>query len=236
MSSRWRTNRRPPTRSSSSRPADGLPGSPLYLSPTAWASAPAATECERHDDHVGARCPPTRLPAGSYSVEVTDDQGDTQTLPDALTVTAGGRGVLKTSISMPDPIGYHEPSTIYVTYSNIGTAPMDAPLLVLTATQNGEQGAFLSLDPSDAGLGYWTNTTPAGFSQTVSSSPAGRFPHPRARREHHRARLLRRLAPFPMGLLPAADLLHAGRPRYHQHPDPRWSSLKAGPFNRGSHK
>ena len=108
---------------------------------------------------------------------VTDNLGNTQSLPNALTVTAGGAGVLKTSISVPNPIGYHEPSTLYVQYSNVGTAPMAAPLLVLDGdARTAKQGAFLSLDPSDAGLGYQSNTTPAGFSPTVQFLASGAVP------------------------------------------------------------
>ncbi len=123
-----------------------------------------------------ATLPANTLPGGSYSVRVTDSMGDTQTLSNALAVTAGGSGVLTTTISTPNPIGYHEPSVFYVQYSNIGTAPMPAPLLVVTATQNGLQGAFLSLDSSVAGLGYDSNTTPAGFSQTVQFLASGAIP------------------------------------------------------------
>ncbi len=91
-------------------------------------------------------------------------------------MTAGGTGVLKTSIDVPNPVGYHVPSTLYVTYSNVGAAPMPAPLLVLTATMNGQQGAFLSLNSSLAGLGYQSNTNPAGFSQTVQFLASGAIP------------------------------------------------------------
>jgi hypothetical protein len=117
------------------------------------------------------------LPAGGYSVVVTDSFGDSQTLPNALTVTAGGTGTLKTSINIPDPIGYHQPSIIYVTYANVGTAPMAAPLLVVSATLNGQQGAFLSLDPSLAGIAYYgADNSPAGFSQTVQFLASGAVP------------------------------------------------------------
>jgi len=152
------------------------PASPLYLSPTSLGIGPGGSENLNGTMTMAATLPPNTLPAGTYSVLVTDNLGNTQSLPNALTVTAGGTGVLKTSISVPNPIGWHEPSTLYVQYSNVGTAPMPAPLLVLTATQNGEQGAFLSLDPSDAGLGYVSNTTPAGFSQTVQFLASGAVP------------------------------------------------------------
>ncbi len=213
------------------------PASPLYLSPTSLGIGSGGTESVNGTMTMAGTLPANALAAGSYSAKVTDDQGDSQTLPDVLTVTAGGAGVLKTSISMPDPIGYHEASTIYVTYSNVGTAPMDAPLLVLTATQNGEQGAFLSLDPSDAGLGYWTNTTPAGFSQTVQFLASGAIPGILEPGEsitvpvyyggwlHSQWDFSRPPIYFTLGDLDTTNTQTL-----------EWSSLKAGPFNRGSHK
>ncbi len=148
------------------------PASPLYLAPTSLTTSQTVSGTTT----MSATLPANALPAGTYSVLVTDNLGNTQSLPSALTVTAGGVGVLKTSISVPNPIGYHEPSTLYVEYSNVGTAPMPAPLLELTATQNGEQGAFLSLNPADAGLAYASDTTPAGFSQTVQFLASGAVP------------------------------------------------------------
>ena len=152
------------------------PASQLYLSPTSLGlSAPGSTNANGTMT-MSATLKANTLPAGTYSVRVTDGASHTQTLSNALTVTAGGTGVLQTSISAPNPIGNHEPAIIYVKYSNVGTAPMAAPLLVLTATRNGQQGAFLSLDPSLAGLGYGTNTTPAGFSPTVQFLAGGAVP------------------------------------------------------------
>jgi len=49
---------------------------------------------------------------------------------------------------LPSRIGYHQPSTIYVEYSNTGDAPMPAPMLTVSAEQIGVQGAILTLDPS----------------------------------------------------------------------------------------
>src|SRR5208337_2160459 len=152
------------------------PASHLYLSPTSLGINSGSSANINGTISMSAALPPNTLPAGTYTVLVTDNLGNTQTLPNALTVTAGGTGVLKTSISVPNPIGWHEPSTLYVQYSNVGTAPMPAPLLVLSATQNGQEGAFLSLDPSLAGLGYVSNTTPAGFSQTVQFLASGAIP------------------------------------------------------------
>ncbi len=151
-----------------------LPVSPLYLAPTGLSTtSPGISD---GSITMSATLPANTLPAGTYSVRITDSLSNTQTLTNALTVTSSGTGVLKTSLDVPNPVGYHVPSTLFVTYTNVGTAPMPAPLLVVTATMNGQQGAFLSLNSSLAGLGYWTNTTPAGFSQTVQFLASGAIP------------------------------------------------------------
>ena len=90
--------------------------------------------------HLGATFLAGAVPAGLYAVMVTNPNGTTATLPDAFTMVQGGLGVLQTQVIVPNPIGYHIASTIYVEYSNTGDAPMPAPLLVLTATQNGQEG------------------------------------------------------------------------------------------------
>jgi RHS repeat-associated protein len=152
------------------------PASPLYLSPTSLGLNSGGAQNVDGTMSMSAMLPASALPPGTYSVRLTDNLGDTQTLTNALTVTAGGTGVLKTSVVVPNPIGYHQATIIYVTYSNVGTAPMPAPLLVLTATQKGQQGAFLSLDSALAGLGYVTDNTPAGFSQNVQFLASGAIP------------------------------------------------------------
>ena len=62
-------------------------------------------------------------------------------------------------------------------YSNTGTVPMPAPLLVLTATQNGNPGALLTLDPSlqNSGLNY-LRRHPLGYSQSVEILASGATP------------------------------------------------------------
>ena len=95
--------------------------------------------------------------------------------PRSLTISDGGT-TLSTEVDVPNPIESDTASTVYVDYTNTGTVAMPAPLLVLTATQNGNSGAFLSLDSSLAGLGYNSNTTPAGFSDTVQFLASGATP------------------------------------------------------------
>src|SRR5262249_47000421 len=77
----------------------------------------------------------------------------TRAAPQAVTIADDGT-TLTTKVEVPNPIEPSNASTLYVDYSNTGSVAIPAPLLVLTATQNGNTGAFLSLDPSLAGLGY----------------------------------------------------------------------------------
>ena len=99
----------------------------------------------------------------------------TRAAPQSVSISDGGT-MLTTKMEIPDPIEPAVASTVYVKYSNTGTVAIPAPLLVLTATQDGNQGAFLSLDPSLAGLGYNSDTLPAGFSQTVQFLARGATP------------------------------------------------------------
>jgi RHS repeat-associated protein len=155
------------------------PSTPLYLTPTDLGRHPLV-----QGQLPGPITPPSlsatllsnTLPAGTYSVKIIDSLGNSQTMPGALKANTGGFGFLSPKLVVPNPVGYHQPTTLYVQYTNTGNAPMAAPLLVLTATQKGQQGAFLSLDPNVAGLGYQSDTTPQGFSQSVQFVANGAIP------------------------------------------------------------
>jgi RHS repeat-associated protein len=116
------------------------------------------------------------VPAGVYTVRATAADGSTADLPGAFTLIAGGKAVLSTNIIVPNPIGYHIASTIYVDYTNTGNVPMPAPMLVVTGTMNGLQGALLTLDASKQTAGFWTSATPAGFAQSVEFLASGAQP------------------------------------------------------------
>ena len=151
-----------------------LPTTPVFLAPTGLTQTSNTTS----DGSItmSAVLPANSVPAGIYTVRITDSLGNSATVAGTFAVTAGGVGLLKTSLSVPNPVGYHEPSTIYVTYTNVGSAPMSAPLLVLTATQNGVAGGFFTLQSNLAGQGFVSDTTPAGFSQSVQFLASGAIP------------------------------------------------------------
>ncbi|MGP0064160.1 MAG: SdrD B-like domain-containing protein, partial [Isosphaeraceae bacterium] len=155
-----------------------VPATPLTLKPPTFGSVGGQTGGVNPDGTmtVSAVLPGGLVLPGTYSVRVTDDNGYSQTLNNALTVVQGGLGILKTNLIVPNPIGYHVASTIYVQYSNIGNAPLQAPLLVLDATQDGKEGALMTLDESLVVSGFWTSATPDGYSQSVEILASGAVP------------------------------------------------------------
>ena len=151
------------------------PASKIYLSPassgiTSSAGGTTGTTV------ASAVLPAGTLPAGTYSVRVTDGSGFSQTLSNAVTVVQGGVGILKTNVIVPNPLGFHALATIQVQYTNVGNGPLAAPLLVLTATQNGKAGALLTLDKSKVVSGFWTSATPDGYGQSVQFLASGAVP------------------------------------------------------------
>ncbi len=155
-----------------------FPAAPLDISPPAYGTVGGPSNGVNPDGTmtVSAVVPGGVLLPGVYSVRVTDNTGYSQTLSDVLTVVEGGVGVLKTNVIVPNPIGYHVSSTIYVQYSNVGDGPMPAPLLVLTAAQNGVAGALMTLDQSKVVSGFWTSATPDGYGQSVQFLASGAVP------------------------------------------------------------
>ncbi len=114
------------------------------------------------------------LPAGLYSISVT--QGIlNQSLHNAFTITAGGTAHLQTGLNVPSTLGRHISSTIYVTYANVGTVAMAAPLLVLSSTDPNQKPLF-TLDSSDISKGLWTSTLPDGYSNTIQILASGQIP------------------------------------------------------------
>jgi RHS repeat-associated protein len=117
------------------------------------------------------------LPAGTYTVHVTQADGTTTQLPTPVTIAAVGQGILTTHLTVPNPIGRHIASTFYLDYANTGNAPMPAPLLNVYGTNpSGLQGAFFTLNPALITSGFWTSATPAGYSHSVQILASGATP------------------------------------------------------------
>ena len=116
------------------------------------------------------------VPSGVYTVVVTTGNGDSAGLPGGLTIGGAAQEELKTRVILPSFVGYHLASTLYVEYSNTGTVAMEAPLLLLTATQDGQSGAIMTLDPKYIGQGFITSSLPSGFSNEVQILASGSTP------------------------------------------------------------
>jgi RHS repeat-associated protein len=115
------------------------------------------------------------VPPDVYSVRVSRGD-DSDTLVNAFKVLPDGEAKLETNLIVPSQLGYHVPATIYVEYRNAGDASMPAPLLLLTATQNGHEGAFLTLEAGRVVQGFWTSAMPEGFSHSVQILASGEDP------------------------------------------------------------
>jgi len=145
--------------------------------------------------------PSNSVPAGVYQVCVSSGTS-AACGTNTLTMVAMGVPNLVTQIIPPSRVGYHQPATILVKYSNTGNGVMPAPVLYVTATQNGHQGAFLSLDQSalaTAAVSIPISALAVGQTSPASKtrwlfSPAVRLLDSTTRRIGERSRLLRRLA------------------------------------------
>jgi RHS repeat-associated protein len=137
---------------------------------------PAATVSVDLPTQITATFRAGAVPVGTYAVRATRSDGSSAQLANAFQVTAGGQAVLRTNVVVPTSVGYHQPATIYVEYSNTGTIDMPAPLLVLTPTQNGRAGAFLTLNQTRFAQGVWTSAVPDGFAHTAQILASGATP------------------------------------------------------------
>ncbi len=116
------------------------------------------------------------VPPGDYSVQVNSNGGST-TLSNAFTMIQGGQANLVTKVILPNPIGRHIASVIYVQYSNTGNIAMPAPMLVLTGTNPlGQEGALMTLNPALQHSGYFTSAVPEGYSTSVQFLASGATP------------------------------------------------------------
>ncbi|MFH0728892.1 MAG: RHS repeat-associated core domain-containing protein [Pseudomonadota bacterium] len=115
------------------------------------------------------------VPAGTYAVRISYG-GKSDELASAVEIVAGGTAKLETRLILPSAFGYHQLATVYVEYSNTGNAPMAAPLLLVTATQNDTAGAIMTLDATRLSSGFWTSAMPEGFSNSVQFIASGETP------------------------------------------------------------
>jgi RHS repeat-associated protein len=115
-------------------------------------------------------------PPGEYTVQVNLPDAENLELADAFTVIDGGEAKLEVNVVAPGQVGYHALATIYVEYANTGEVAMPAPMLGLTAFQDGKQGALLTLDQSLLAIGFWTSAVPEGFGNSIQLLGSGKTP------------------------------------------------------------
>lgn len=113
------------------------------------------------------------VPTNTYQLTVTSGT-NSDALP--FTVTDGGTPKLVVSINAPRVMGYHAVATIWVDYRNAGQVAMPAPVLTVSCTLRGQEGAFLTLDSSRLKRGFWTSATPEGFAHSVQFLASGATP------------------------------------------------------------
>ena len=130
------------------------------------------------------------VPAGTYSVEVSQPDGSSAELANVFTMVQGGQANLVTNLIVPSDVGRHEVSTIYVEYSNTGDAAMPAPILVLEGYATPSLlagpvivgGSFprtrpsMTLDSSLVTQGFWESSMPEGFSNVIEILASGATP------------------------------------------------------------
>ena len=134
---------------------------------------------------------PTSLEGDTVSIVATQAGEPSATLANAFTITSPGPAHFEAHLILPNIMGRHIASTMYVEYSNTGSEAMPAPLLVLgTATES--QGLNIPLDdaqPGASGLGFLDVGRTGGLLDTSSRSwPAARFPGSSSRAKRSRCR------------------------------------------------
>jgi hypothetical protein len=114
----------------------------------------------------------TLLP-GLYSVRLSDGTSTVQ-LDNAVTVLNEGKAEFSLNISAPKYVGYHQMATVYVEYQNTGEIPMQAPLVLVYAEQNGEHRGIMTLDAAKISNGFWTESMPEGFHNYTAFLASGK--------------------------------------------------------------
>jgi RHS repeat-associated protein len=107
-------------------------------------------------------------PIDIYDITVSRPGVGSFELPDAFEVITGIPH-LDARVIVPDQVGYHWFVIIWIEYANTGGASMPSPLFKL----HGSDDAIMTLDNSVARVGLWTDTPPAGTSDTIQVMATG---------------------------------------------------------------
>jgi RHS repeat-associated protein len=115
----------------------------------------------------------TALSPGSYALRVETGEHSDEI---EFKLVDGGEAVLETNLVLPSRVGYHALATLWVDYANTGDVAMPAPLLEVSALQNEQPGALLTLDQTRLTSGFWTSAIPEGFANSVQFLAHGASP------------------------------------------------------------
>jgi len=127
--------------------------------------------------HLTATFPPDVGPPGTYSVRVSQPDGDSALLQNAFQLLSPGKPKLVTRLVMPDLVGRHAVATIYIEYANEGNASMIAPLLLLKSNDpDGSDRPILTLERARVIQNYWSASLPPGAANRVFVLASGAQP------------------------------------------------------------
>jgi RHS repeat-associated protein len=166
----WRRSAKPNPDRSSARPRPG--SGRLHPPPT----------IEQLEDRLAPATVTAPVGPGLSGTAISNTVAVTgTTLGGGSSVTAPGTANLVTHLVLPTALGNQTAGTVYVQYSNTGTAPLAAPVLTLTAAQLSAAGvpvsqALLTLDPDLAAEGIATASLPAGLGHSVQFLASGATP------------------------------------------------------------
>jgi RHS repeat-associated protein len=117
------------------------------------------------------------VPAGMYSVRVSQPGGFAAEQTNVVQVTPPGAAQLDTRLIMPLFLGRHAVATLYVEYANTGTVAMLAPLLKLQGTgPTPTVKPVLTLDASRVIQNFYSATLPPGVVNQVFILASGAQP------------------------------------------------------------
>ncbi|MEX2170229.1 MAG: RHS repeat-associated core domain-containing protein [Pirellulales bacterium] len=152
-----------------------LPGSQVELIAADGTSHAAHSVSVDAFDRLTARFDLSGIPQALYDVRVSTPHGSSATLTAAFEVLPTGAAKLETKLILPGALGRAATSTVYVEYSNTGTAAMPAPILILQSTDDRIRPKF-TLDGTRLAKGLWTSGSPDGFSDSVQIYASGKTP------------------------------------------------------------
>ncbi len=124
-----------------------------------------------------AQFPSNAAPVGIYSVRIRQPDGDATVLTNAFEVLSNGVARLETNLILPGALGRHALATLYVSYANVGTVSMPAPVIQVRSTDKDDSDRpLLTLNAHRLSDGFSTSVLPEGFGHSVAFLASGAQP------------------------------------------------------------